>query len=32
MVQESLFGNHDLNDIEFEGEKLAQEGNTYAGI
>lgn len=32
MVQESLFGNHDLNDIKFESEKYTQEGNTYVGI
>jgi hypothetical protein len=32
MVQESLFGNHDLDDIKFEGEELALEGNTYVGI
>jgi hypothetical protein len=32
MVQENLFGNHDLNDIAFEGEERAQEGNTYAGV
>jgi hypothetical protein len=32
MVQENSFGNHDLNDTEFEGEEPAQEGNTYASI
>ncbi len=32
MVQENLFGNHDLNDTECEGEEPAQEGNTYVGI
>jgi hypothetical protein len=32
MVQKSLFGNHNLDDIKFEGEELALKGNTYAGI
>jgi hypothetical protein len=32
MAQKSLFGNHDLNDIEFEGEEPTQEGNTYTSI